>query len=87
MNYGVYYTQTASPTFSSNTVTNPTITWNSPTIYMRGSNNYLSSGSFANIDKNSSYYELLTEIWRVDFGTSDRAAFSNEVVGMLRNGL
>lgn len=85
--YGVYYTETASPTFSSGNVTNPTITWCSPTIYMRGSNSYLSSGSFSNVNMNNSYYKLLTEIWRVDSGTSDRAAFSNEVVGMLRNGL
>lgn len=64
--YGVYQTATA-PTLSSGTVTNPTLTINSPTLQIRGSTTYLTSAVWSTLTDIRYQYKI--EVYRIPKST------------------
>ena len=83
---GVYSNSVSQPTASSGNLTSITITPTTPIIYVAGNNNMFSSSAFSNLDLDKSYYDLETEVWRVDFGTSDRGYLKETAHSIAING-
>ena len=83
---GVYSNTLGQPTASSGDLTSITITPTTPIIYVGGNNTMFSSSAFDNLDLDKSYYDLETEVWRVDFGTSDRGSMVETARSIAING-
>lgn len=82
--YGLYATSTTSPTLSSSSTLTPTITFKTPNIYARGySTAYFTADAYSHLDMDASYYDLVSEIWRVDVGTSFRGALRTNITNDL----
>lgn len=58
-----------------------------PQINARGHASYFSQDAYDHLDFDKSYYESLTEVWRVDAGTSNRWQVFGEIPNVLNNGL
>ena len=81
--YGLYSSTSPGVTISSTSSTTPTVTWKKPSISAKGSSAYFPEAAYNNLDFDNSYYELTTEIWRVDAGTSDKGNSMWEVYSLL----
>ena len=84
--YGLYPTATA-PTLASSTAASTTLTIKVPQLNARCSTSYLTTANAGYVNKNTSYYELYYEVWRVDAGTSILRAAQNNRMSMYRNGI
>ena len=58
-----------------------------PIMYAVGNASYFTSDAFANCDMDASYYEFVTEVWRVDKPTCNAHSSIAEVFDILDNGL
>ena len=81
--YGLYSTSGVAPSVANPNTTTPTITWKKPIIYIRGSNAYFSETAYNNLDFDESYYEISSEVWRMDAGTNDISYAEQQLPGLL----
>lgn len=80
--YGVFPYTAPSLTLSSTSITPAT-----PQINARCNASYFSTAAAATVDKNTSYYELKTEIWRVDNVSSEAKYLRDDIRDMWLNGI
>lgn len=85
-NYGLFTTNAVSLN-ASGSLSSETITVTKPRLRAQGNSSYFTADAFNNIDMDASYYEIVTEVWRVDSPTSARQAVYEEVIDALDNGL
>ena len=69
------------------TVSTSSITLKVPTIYGRCNNTYFPTTAAEAVDQNTSYYEQIIELWRVDRETSMNSAINSYIRDMWINGL
>ena len=79
---GVYMSSLSSPTVSTSS-----ITLKVPTIYGRCNNTYFPTTAAEAVDQNTSYYEQIIELWRVDRETPMNSAINSYIRDMWINGL
>lgn len=82
--YGLYATVLTNPTITPPSSLTPTLTFMRPNIYARGSSTYFTSDAFSHLDMEASYYDLVSEIWRVDAETSFRGALRTDIMKRLK---
>ena len=84
--YGLY--STSVPTYSSSgDINEKTLTISKLKLQARGSNSYFTQNAFNNVDMDASYYEVVTEVWRMDDPTSNMASVYELSLDVLDNGL
>ena len=82
--YGVYPYNTVTPTvlFSSSSITPKT-----PQLNARCQNTYFSTTNASAVNKDTSYYEINTQIWRIDGHTTDGQFMDDQLRVMWLNGI
>lgn len=83
---GLYISSMNSPS-ASGTFPTYSITFKKPILYAVGSSTSFSQTAFSHLDMDNSYYDLKSELWRVDAGTTPASVCTFNVVHMLNNGL
>lgn len=86
-NYVGLYAYATTTVANSGSVSSKVLTITKPNIYAVGSNNYFTQDAFNNVDMDASYYEIVTEVWRVDAPTSYDAAIYDMTINIIDNGL
>jgi len=84
--YGIYMLTNSAIVSNSTNSSTATFTPQIPDIYARCNNSYFSTTNAAAVDQNTSYYEFVIELWRVDKRTSIGGGITKSIRDMWLNG-